>query len=226
MTPALARTRSTHRRTALALTALAVLATAPAARAKAPAVFGPITVAAPKDFAAAVRAIEKATGSKATDLELKGNPLPAGEGRAFRVEGRVATRLLEGSHEPFLKAGFYLFRLERSFGMGGGLDVVALVKTSDRDALIRRVGTADPRGKLTTDQLVQWLGALAADEPFSLDEIGVDYVAGHFKATPKDPAAVARRCAELSPELVKGSTRGLDYLTEEIKADRTLYLIW
>jgi len=219
-------TRPTRRRLALAFAALTALAAAPVARAKAPAVFGPIVLAAPKDFASAIRAIEKATGSKAMDLELKGNPLPAGEGRAFNVEGRVATRLLEGSHEPFLKAGLYLFRLERSFGMGGGLDVVALVKTTSWDGLIRRVGTSDPHGTLGPDQIVEWLTALAAREPFTLDEIGTDYLAGHFKATPKDPAAVARHCAEFAPELVKGGTRGLEYLTEEIKADRTLYLIW
>ncbi|HSM93548.1 MAG TPA: DUF4253 domain-containing protein [Anaeromyxobacteraceae bacterium] len=208
---------------ALVLTALsALLASLPAAAATPK----PISLAAPKSFAAAVAAIEKATGSKAMDLELKGNPLPADEGRAFHVDGKTATRLVDGSHGAFLKAGLYLFRLERSFGMGGGLDTVALVKTTDRDALIRRVGTADPRGKVGTDAIIEWLAALEKDAPFSLNEIGVDFVAGRFAAAPKDPAAVARRCAEFAPELVKGSGSGLDLLTEEIKVNRTLYLIW
>lgn len=186
----------------------------------------PISLAAPVSFAAAVAAVEKATGSKAVDLELKGNPLPAEEGRAFRVEGRLATRLIDGSHDAFLKSGLYLFRLERSFGMGGGVDLVALVKTTDRGALIRRVGPADPHGTLTSDQVAVWLAALEKDEPFTLNEIGVDFVAGHFKKAPADPAAVARRCAEIAPELVKGSATAIDYLTEEIKSNRTLYLIW
>lgn len=186
----------------------------------------PIVLAAPKSYAAAIQSIEKATGSKAADLELKGNPLPAEEGRSFRVEGRLATRLLAGSHGPFLKAGFYLFRLERSFGMGGGLDVVGLVKSTDRDALIRKVGTADPRGALSTEHLIAWLDALDKDEPFTLDEIGVDYVAGRFASVPVDPAAVARRCAQISPELVKGSGSAIDLLSEEIRSNRTLYLIW
>jgi hypothetical protein len=214
-------------RLALALALAALGAPLAAGAAKAPAKgAAPIVLAAPKDFAAAVRAVEKATGAKAADLELKGNPLPAEEGRSFRIEGHLATRLIDGSHAPFLKAGFYLFRLERSFGMGGGLDVIGLVKTTDRDALIRKVGTADPHKALTTDGLIAWLDALDKDEPFALNEIGVDYVAGRFAATPKDPAAVARRCAEIAPELVKGSGSAIDLLSEEIRSDRTLYLIW
>lgn len=216
-----------RRRFALALTALAALATSPAAGAKGPRrATGPIVLATPKDLASAVASVEKATGAKAVDLELKGNPLLAEEGRAFRIEGHVATRLIEGSHSPFLKAGLYLFRLERSFGMGGGQDVVAIIKGTDRDALIRRVGTTDPTKALTTDQIIAWLDALHAEEPFALTEIGEDYVAGRFAATPKDPAAVATRCARISPELIKGSGSAIDLLTNEIKANRTLYLIW
>lgn len=212
---------------ATALAAALALVAPPLAVAKAPAkAQGPIVLAAPKSYAAAIQAVEKATGAKAADLELKGNPLPAEEGRSFRVEGHLATRLIAGSHQPFLKAGFYLFRLERSFGMGGGLDLVGLVKATDRDGLIRRVGTADPHGALSTDHLIAWLDALEKDEPFTLDEIGVDYVAGRFTSVPADAAAVARRCAQISPELVKGSGSAIDLLTEEIRSNRTLYLIW
>ena len=109
--------------------------------------------------------------------------------------------------------------------MGGGLDLVALVKTTDRSELIRRVGTADPHGVVDSDQLAEWLAALDQDEPFVLNEIGTDYVAGRFAKTPKDPAAVAARCAALAPELTKGSGSAIDLLTEEIKVNRTLYLI-
>jgi len=214
------------RRVVLAAAAIGALLAPSQAPAKGAQKAAPIVLASPKSFAAAVAAIEKATGAKGADLELQGKPLLADEGRSFRIEGHVATRLIEGSHTPFLKAGLYLFRHERNFGMGGGLDVVGLIKTTDRDALIRRVGTADPAKKATTDQIIAFLGELEKDAPFALEEIGEDFVAGHFTAVPKDPVAIAQRCAEFAPELIKGSGRAIDYLAEEIKANRTLYLIW
>jgi hypothetical protein len=221
------RNAAQHARNVMLAAAMgALLAPSPAPAKGTQKAGAPIVLGTPKSFAAAVAAIEKATGAKGADLELQGKPLLADEGRSFRIEGHVATRLIEGSHTPFLKAGLYLFRHERNFGMGGGLDVVGLIKTTDRDALIRRVGTADPAKKATTDQIIAFLGALEKDAPFALEEIGEDFVAGHFTAVPKDPVSIAQRCAEFAPELIKGSGRAIDYLAEEIKANRTLYLIW
>jgi hypothetical protein len=218
----------THlRRSALAFAAAALLqaplagAAVQAARPK-----QPIVLAAPKNLDAAVAAISKATGAKAEPLELGGTPVAAAEGRSLTIDGKVATRLLEGSHATYLKAGLYLFRYERSFGMAGAHDHVALLATTDPSAVIRKIGTRDATTKHTTEQIVEWLAALDKEEPFFLNEIGEDFVAGLFKAVPKDPAAVARRCAEIAPELVKGSGSAIDLLTEEIKVNRTLYLIW
>jgi hypothetical protein len=209
---------------ALALAAFAALIAAGTVRAS-PA-SGPISLPPPRSFAAGIAAIEKATGAKAIELALDHKAVPAAEGRAFKIDGHVATRLIDGSHDSFLAAGLYLFRYERSFGMAGGKDIVALVPTTDRAALIRRVATSDPHKVVTPEQIAEWLAALERDEPFALNEIGVDYVAGRFKEVPKDPAAVARRCAEIAPELVKGSGSAIDLLTEEIRSNRTLYLIW
>lgn len=185
-----------------------------------------IVLPVPRSFDAAVEAVAAVTGSRPSDLELGGRILLASEGRAFASAGHLGTLLIAGSHEPYLQAGYYLFRLERSFGLGGSSDVLALVATTDREALVRRVGTSDPTGKASTEAIVAWLAALEKDEPFVLDEIGSDYLAGRFKRTPKDPAAVARRCAEIAPELVKGHENMLALLAEEIRANRTLYLIW
>jgi len=216
------------RRCALTLAAVAALLQASAAGAavKAARVKPPIALAAPKNLEAAVAAVEKATGARSAPLQLGGIVIPAAEGRSFAIEGKVATRLLEGSHGPFLKAGFYLFRYERNFGMAGAHDRVGLLATTDVAEVVRKVGTHDGVTNRTTDEIVAWLGALQQEEPFYLTEAGEDYVAGLFKVAPKDPAAVARRCAAFAPELVKGSGSAIDLLTEEIRTSRTLYLIW
>ena len=112
-----------------------------------------------------------------------------------RVPGRTAERLLDGSHTAFRKAGLYLFRLERAFGLAGEKDPLVLLATADRNAVVRRVGTGSPRDGVTTEKVVAWLDALAKEEPFELTEVGTDYVAGRFEGTPKDPMSVAKRCA-------------------------------
>ena len=124
---------------AAALLALAspALADTPPAKAQ-----EPIALEAPKDFASAVAAVERAAATKAEPLEGLGGQVPEGEGRAFAVEGKVAERLLAGSHAAFRGAGFYLFRYERSYGMAGEKDRLGLLKTGDRNAVLRRMGTS------------------------------------------------------------------------------------
>src|SRR6266545_695647 len=177
----------------------------------------------PKDFKAAVAVIEKATGAQGEKLP---GDVPLAVGRSFALEPSLAERLLEGSHRTFRKAGLYLFRYERSFGMAGDKDLIGLLDTSDANAVIRRIGTAGSHHGLTAEKVIAWLDGLAKDEPFDLWEVGVDYVAGRFEKTPKDPMGVAKRCAEFAPDLVAGRASTLDLLASEIKANRTLYLIW
>ncbi len=204
-------------------TAVLLAAALPAAAAPAAA---PIALAAPKDLGAAVAAIEAATGAKGGPIETASGKVPLAEGRGFAVDSAIAERLLAGSHATFRKAGLYLFRYERSFGVAGEKDRLAVLVGADRDAVIRRMGTSAAHHAVTPDRIVAWLDALAKEEPFELTEIGTDYVAGRFERTPKDPAAIARRCAELAPDLVAGRASTLELLTEEIRANRTLYLIW
>jgi hypothetical protein len=209
--------------TALAAAAVAAPLAAGAAPAKEAA---PIVLARPASFDAAVTAIEGATGAKAEPIELGGAPVAPGDGRAFAVDAAVAERLLAGSHATFREAGLYLFRLERAFGIAGDKDPVVLLRTADRSAVVRRVGTASAKTGATTDKIVAWLDALAKEEPFDLTEIGVDYLAGRFVRAPKDPAAVARRCVEIAPDLVGARASTLALLVEEIRTARTLYLIF
>jgi hypothetical protein len=182
----------------------------------------PIVLAAPAGFAAAVRAVEGATGAKAQKL----GEVPEGEARAFEVDPAVAERLLEGSHGAFRRAGIYLFRVERSYGMPGEKDRLALMNTADWRAVVRKVGTAGPSRRPSSDEVAAWLEALAKDEPFELFEVGTDYLFGRFERSPKDAALLAKRCAEFAPDLVAGRATTLALLAREIEERRTLYLIW
>lgn len=187
----------------------------------------PIVLPAPRDLESAVAAIEQATGAKGEALEGAEGAIPLSEGRSFALAGTEVVRLLSGSHAIYRKAGLYLFRTERAFGMEGDKDRVGLLVAADRAAVIRRIGTAGPSRGVTSDRIVTWLEALEKDEPFDLLEVGTDYVAGRFLRAPKDPAALASRLAELAPDLVAGRRdKMMALLTEEIRANRTLYLFW
>ncbi|HET8542296.1 MAG TPA: DUF4253 domain-containing protein [Anaeromyxobacter sp.] len=222
---AMKRTRWTPTFRALAALASAgALAPAPVRAGSAAA--APIALSRPASFDEAVSAVERATGAKGEVAELGGAAVPLADARAFEVDGGTAERLLAGSHRTFRDAGLYLFRLERAFGIAGEKDPVILLRAADRSAVVRRVGTSGAKAGATTEKIVAWLDALAKDEPFDLTEIGVDYLAGRFARAPSDPAAIARRCVELAPDLVAARASTLALLVEEIRTARTLYLIW
>ncbi len=186
----------------------------------------PIALPAPKSFAAAVKLVEDAVGVKGGQIDCEAAPIPLSEGRAFAIDTHTAERLLAGSHRTFRKAGMFLFRYERSFGLGGEKDLVGLLATADPHAVIRRIGTSGPKRGVTNEQIVAWLRKLEREEAFELYEIGPDYLSGRFERAPKDPEAIARRAAKIAPDLVAGHSNPIAGLTDLIGKHRTLYLIW
>jgi hypothetical protein len=211
------------------LAACLLVAAAGVARAEAPdgaTPAQPIALETPPSLVAAVAAIERATGSKGARLHGRSASVPTAEGRTFEVDPKTAGRLLAGSREPFRKAGLFLFRHERGFGIADEKDQVAVLATTDWRAVVRRMGTAGASRGVTTERIVTWLEALHAEEPFEVSEVGVDYVAGRFLKAPKDPTAIARRVAEFAPDLVRGHKDPIAGLADLVGREQMLYLIW
>lgn len=214
----------TSRRLVSSSLALALALSAPLpARA---AVGGPIVLPAVTTLDAASAAIEKATGARPEELSLDTGDVPLAEGRSFELAPAVAERLLAGSHAGLRKAGLFLFRYERGFGMDGGKDQVALLATSDADAVIRRVGTSGPRRGVTPEKVIAWLHAVAKDEPFALVEAAADELVIRFDRAPRDPLALARRATEIAPDLLAGGSVPIEALADEIRESGTLKLLW
>jgi hypothetical protein len=205
----------------LAVAALAASA-GPARAAEPPA--APIALGAPKNLDAAATAIEQATGAHAGAIvPATGPSIPLADGRSFAMDAKTAQRLLAGSHASFMKAGFYLFRYERGYGLEK--DRVGVMATADRDVIIRRIGTSGHRLGITGEQIAAWLRQLEKDEAVVVDEIGSDFVAGRFERTPKDPVALAKRVAQFAPDLVTGHKDPIGGLADFIHRG-TLLLIW
>jgi hypothetical protein len=205
--------------------AAVLLAAAPATRAGPPAA-APIALPRPASLADAIASIEKATGVRGEVLSAELEAIPLSEGRSFAIPPRVSERLLAGSHATFLRAGLYLFRYQRSFGIDGETDRIGVLATADRRTVIHRMGTEGPHRGVTGEQIAAWLDALAKEEPFELTEIGPDYVAGRFARVPRDPAGLARRAAAFAPDLVVGHSDPIEGLADLMGRGRTLYLIW
>jgi hypothetical protein len=201
-------------------------ARAEAATGAQPAEQSPIVLAQPGSFDAGLAAIEKATGARPKGLHGRSASVPPGEGRAFELDSRTATRLLEGSHDAYRKAGLFLFRQERSFGLADEKDVIAVLATPDWRAVVRRMGTAGASRGITTDRIVAWLEEVQKAEPFEITEVGVDYVAGRFEKAPKDPAALAHRIADFAPDMVRGHKDPIAGLADLLGRERLLYLTW
>lgn len=197
------------------------------ARAGGGAAADPVALPPPASFDAAVAAVAQATGAKPELIETRSGTIPAAEGRSFAIEPKLAKRLVDMNHGAFLKAGLYLFRYERSYGVAGEKDLIGILRTTDRNAVIRRMGTAGPKNHVTADQIIAWLDKMQKDQPFQLSEVGVDFVGGKFDKIPSDPVVVAQRSAELAPDLVAGNRDNMmRLLVEEIRKNGTLMLVW
>src|SRR5204862_414942 len=82
----------------------------------------------------------------------------------------------------FLEKGFYLFRSEQHFGIAGHRDRVALFPRSDRDEILRLMGTNGWNYDIGPDSVIAWLRTLERDHPFVLTGIGFDWVEGRFRS--------------------------------------------
>lgn len=163
-----------------------------------------------QDFPSAVRAAEAKLGSKATALRLRTGDAVAG-GVMFPVpEGLTA---LAHVHDELEAMGAYLFIVERgtppvqvsgSDGasptlLAGEPDILALLPTTDKFEVVRRVGT-NGNGLHDSEQVLSWLRELDRTQPFKLVGVGFDFVEGVFVSAVHDPNAMARNVYTFCPD--------------------------
>lgn len=156
------------------------------------------------------------------------SPMEAGDvkgGVSFDVPQDKVSKLLRNAHADFLAKGFYLFRYDQNFGIGGSPDKVGLLPTSDKYAVIAAMGTNGVNYNIGTDGVIAWLKDLEREQPFVLTGIGMDYVEGHFTRPVKDRKALARRMYEFCPDIVEQGVGTVGKLEDELR-NGTLYFWW
>ena len=188
----------------------------------------PADFVVPAAFPDAVRALERLAGGKATPLvgtDSVGDSLRT-EGFAVSVPSARAERLVSAAQPRFLEKGYYLFRSEQHFGLGGHADRVALFPRSDPYEILRLMGTNGWNYAIGPDSIVAWLKALERDHPFVLTGMGFDWVEGRFRSAIRDANALARQLYAFCPDVVSQGTETVEALAQELVASQRLYCWW
>jgi hypothetical protein len=188
----------------------------------------PADVVVPDDFRGAVRALEQLVGATATPLfgtDSLGDSVVT-EGFAVSVPAARAAALIASAQPRFLEKGFYLFRAEQRFGIGGRPDRIALFPRRDPYEILRLMGTNGSNYGIGPDSIVAWLRALERDQPFVLTGIDFDWVEGRFTYAIRDPAGLARRFYAFCPDIVDQGTGTVDALATELEQSQRLYCWW
>ncbi|HXL34785.1 MAG TPA: DUF4253 domain-containing protein [Gemmatimonadales bacterium] len=188
----------------------------------------PADFVVPAAFPDAVRALERLAGGKATPLvgtDSVGDSLRT-EGFAVSVPSARAERLVSAAQPRFLEKGYYLFRSEQHFGIGGHADRVALFPRGDPYEILRLMGTNGWNYDIGPDSIVAWLKALERDHPFVLTGMGFDWVEGRFRSAIDDADALARRFYAFCPDVVSQGTETVEALAQELVASQRLYCWW
>jgi hypothetical protein len=188
----------------------------------------PADFVVPDDFSAAVRALERLAGATATPLagtDSLGDSTVT-EGFAVSVPSNLAEALVAAAQPRFLDKGFYLFRAEQHFGIGGRPDRVALFPRRDPYEILRLTGTNGANYGIGPDSIVAWLRALEREQPFVVTGIAFDWVEGRFTDTIRNPGALARRFYSFCPDIVEQGTGSVDALAKELVESQRLYCWW
>lgn len=189
----------------------------------------PAGFAVPADFPGAVQALEALTGVVAEQLvviDSLGFPVQT-DGAMLGVEAARADSLLAAAQGLFLERGFFLFRHEPNYGIGGKPDEIGLVPLADQFAVLKRVGTNGINHGISPDSIVGWLRTLERDAPFILTGIGYDHIEGRFLGPIGAQAdAIADRLHRFCPDVVDQGTGSVRELANEIGRLNTFFCWW
>jgi hypothetical protein len=171
-----------------------------------------------QEAAALLGALPQPLHAEAEGEELKG-------GVSFDVPQKKIEAVLRRAHTNFLARGFYLFRYDQNFGIGGNPDKVGLLPTADKYAVVAAMDTNGDNYGIGTAGVIAWMKDLEREQPFILTGIGFDYLEGYFTTPVKDPKGLAQRMYEFCPDIVDQGVGTVSKLARELR-DGSLYFWW
>jgi hypothetical protein len=187
----------------------------------------PDFTAAAKDprFQAAVQEASALLGAPPQPLRSEGEGDQVKGGVSFDVPQQKLEAVLFRAHANFLAKGFYLFRCDQNFGIGGKPDKAALLPTTDKYAIMAAMETNGDNYEIGTAGVIAWMKELEVEQPYVLTGIGFDYMEGNFTAPVKDPPGLARRMYQFCPDIVEQGVATVGALANELENGK-LYFWW
>ena len=116
----------------------------------------------------------------------------------FEAEEKLAVHILAQKHVPYLKQGVYLFRAERNFTYDKRTDLLGLIPTRSRSAVVYAMQTNGENDYVNTYDIIAWLKRLQRRQPILLTGIGQSFIEGEFTGAVNDPFALARSLMDLT----------------------------
>jgi hypothetical protein len=118
------------------------------------------------------------------------------------------------------------FRIAKNYGEGGKKDMLAVIASMDQFELVRLLQTRGVDDKVTNGEIVKALKEINSLARINIVGAGADFVEFSFLSTPSDWNAVARKCAEISPNMITFGTGSLAALEREIMQFNGAILWW
>jgi hypothetical protein len=176
-------------------------------------------------FQAAIKQAVALFGAPPRPLKSQAEDEIVPGGVAFEVSHDKAEALLYKAHTNFLAKGCYLFRCEQVFGIGGKPDIIGLLPTLDKFAVMAAMDTNGDNYEIGTAGVIAWMKELEQAQPYILTGIGFDYMEGHFTSQVTNSLSLAKRMYQFCPDIVDQGVDNVEALAKELEKGR-LYFWW
>ena len=176
-------------------------------------------------FKAAIQEIATLFATSPKELKSDAEDEVVKGGASFDVPHEKLEGMLLQAHTNFLARGFYFFRYDNNFDIGGEMDRVGLLPTQDKYAVMAAMDTNGDNYDIGTAGVISWMKELEQEQPYILPEIGFDYMAGIFVSPVKDAPGLAARMYQFCPDIVDQGVETVRALATELRKGK-LYFWW
>lgn len=158
-------------------------------------------------------------------VEAEADPIHL-NGLVFTEQNSKSYELVFSLKDSFKQKGYSIFLLENNFNIDSKPDYIGVLKTTDKYAIIRQIGTDGINYDITNDSLINIVKQF--DKKYSLDLIGVsgDWCEFAVVNTPADWLEFAKEVYAVCPDVVEQGTGSVEVLAEEMKRTKRLYFWW